>query len=68
MINELAFLTDERHLTSGVIKSPCQNIQHIYADIEGIICVWDHLHIMNDREFSLLVENNNFINHFLNNV
>ena len=29
MINELAFLTDERHLTSGVIKSPCQNIQHL---------------------------------------
>ena len=25
MINELAFLTDERQLTSRVIKSPCQN-------------------------------------------
>ena len=27
MINELAFLTDERQLTSRVIRSPCQKAQ-----------------------------------------
>ena len=46
MINELAFLTDERQLTSRVIKSPCQNTHlhiarnwkcyHIFRNIKPI--------------------------------